>query len=58
MATAVRITGLDHLQLAMPAGREEDADAFDRDLLGFDVVPKPPPDSALAHGNRIELIAG
>ncbi len=26
----------------MPAGREDDADAFYRDLLGFDVLPKPP----------------
>jgi catechol 2,3-dioxygenase-like lactoylglutathione lyase family enzyme len=37
-----RITRLDHVQLAMPAGREDDADAFYRDLLGFDVLPKPP----------------
>ncbi len=36
------IVGLDHVQLAMPEGREEDADAFYRDLLGFTVVPKPP----------------
>ena len=33
------IVGLDHVQLAMPEGREEDADAFYRDLLGFAVVP-------------------
>jgi catechol 2,3-dioxygenase-like lactoylglutathione lyase family enzyme len=25
----------------MPAGREEEADSFYHDLLGFDVVPKP-----------------
>ena len=37
-----RIARLDHVQLAMPAGREDDADAFYRDLLGFDVLPKPP----------------
>jgi catechol 2,3-dioxygenase-like lactoylglutathione lyase family enzyme len=36
------ITALDHVQLAMPAGREDEADAFYRDLLGFTVVPKPP----------------
>ena len=36
------IVGLDHVQLAMPAGREDEADAFYRDLLGFSVVPKPP----------------
>jgi catechol 2,3-dioxygenase-like lactoylglutathione lyase family enzyme len=38
-----RIARLDHVQLAMPAGREADADTFYRDLLGFDVVPKPEP---------------
>jgi catechol 2,3-dioxygenase-like lactoylglutathione lyase family enzyme len=37
-----RIVALDHVQLAMPAGEEERADAFYRDLLGFTVVPKPP----------------
>lgn len=37
-----RITRLDHVQLAMPAGGEDAADAFYRDLLGFVVVPKPP----------------
>ena len=36
------VVGLDHVQLAMPEGREEDADSFYRDLLGFSVVPKPP----------------
>ncbi|MEX1006984.1 MAG: VOC family protein [Acidimicrobiia bacterium] len=44
------ITGLDHVQLAMPVGREEEADAFYRDLLGFDVVPKPA--SLAARGGR------
>ena len=38
-----RIARLDHVQLAMPEGREEEADAFYRDLLGFDVLPKPEP---------------
>jgi catechol 2,3-dioxygenase-like lactoylglutathione lyase family enzyme len=38
-----RITRLDHVQLAMPAGREDEADAFYRDLLGFDAIPKPAP---------------
>ena len=37
-----RIARLDHVQLAMPAGREDEADTFYRDLLGFDVLPKPP----------------
>lgn len=36
-----RITRIDHVQLAMPAGREDEADAFYRDLLGFDVLTKP-----------------
>ena len=27
----------------MPAGREDDADAFYRDLLGMDMIPKPEP---------------
>jgi 4-hydroxyphenylpyruvate dioxygenase-like putative hemolysin len=36
------IKALDHVQLAMPAGREDEADAFYHDLLGFTVVPKPP----------------
>jgi catechol 2,3-dioxygenase-like lactoylglutathione lyase family enzyme len=44
------IVGLDHVQLAMPKGREEDADAFYRDLLGFTVVPKPEP--LAARGGR------
>ena len=38
-----RIARLDHVQLAMPAGREDEADVFYRDLLGFDVIPKPEP---------------
>ena len=33
---------IDHVQLAMPPGGEERAEAFYRDLLGLDVVPKPP----------------
>jgi catechol 2,3-dioxygenase-like lactoylglutathione lyase family enzyme len=44
------IVGLDHVQLAMPKGREDDADAFYRDLLGFTVVPKPEP--LAARGGR------
>jgi catechol 2,3-dioxygenase-like lactoylglutathione lyase family enzyme len=35
------ITRLDHVQLAMPAGREGDADAFYCDLLGFGTLAKP-----------------
>jgi catechol 2,3-dioxygenase-like lactoylglutathione lyase family enzyme len=35
-------TAIDHVQLAMPAGGEEAAEAFYRDLLGLTSVPKPP----------------
>jgi catechol 2,3-dioxygenase-like lactoylglutathione lyase family enzyme len=34
--------GLDHVQLAMPPGREDDATAFYEGLLGIPRVPKPP----------------
>ena len=37
----VRITAIDHVQLAMPAGREADAAAFYSGLLGIPEVPKP-----------------
>lgn len=37
-----RVVGLDHVQLAMPAGREADAEAFYSGLLGIPRVPKPP----------------
>jgi catechol 2,3-dioxygenase-like lactoylglutathione lyase family enzyme len=37
------ITGLDHVQLAMPPGREEEAEAFYAGLLGFTRQPKPEP---------------
>lgn len=39
----VCVTGLDHVQLAMPAGREEDARRFYAGLLGMTEVAKPPP---------------
>jgi len=39
----IRIVGLDHVQLAMPAGREEDARRFYGELLGMAEVAKPPP---------------
>ena len=35
------VIGLDHVQLAMPAGREAEARAFYADLLGVPEVPKP-----------------
>jgi hypothetical protein len=38
-----QVVGLDHVQLAMPPGREDDAEAFYAGLLGFDRIPKPEP---------------
>ena len=35
------IVGIDHVQLAMPAGREGEARAFYSSLLGLPEVPKP-----------------
>jgi catechol 2,3-dioxygenase-like lactoylglutathione lyase family enzyme len=35
------VTGLHHVQLAMPAGREADAEAFYAGVLGLERVPKP-----------------
>ena len=37
------ITGLDHVQVAMPAGKEGEARAFYRELLGLREVAKPEP---------------
>lgn len=36
------VTALDHVQLAMPPGREAEARAFYEALLGIPEVPKPP----------------
>lgn len=36
------IIALDHVQLAMPTGREAEARAFYQGLLGLPEVPKPP----------------
>jgi hypothetical protein len=38
----MRITGIDHVQLAMPAGQEEIAREFYTRTLGIPEVPKPP----------------
>jgi len=38
----MRIRGIDHVQLAMPAGREDEAVAFYDGLLGIPQVAKPP----------------
>lgn len=37
----VPFTAIDHVQLAMPAGAEETAREFYRDLLGMAELPKP-----------------
>lgn len=36
------VIGLDHLQLAMPRGREDEARAFYAGILGLAELPKPP----------------
>jgi catechol 2,3-dioxygenase-like lactoylglutathione lyase family enzyme len=38
----MRITGVDHVQLAMPRGEEDAARRFYSELLGIPEVPKPP----------------
>jgi catechol 2,3-dioxygenase-like lactoylglutathione lyase family enzyme len=38
----VEVLRLDHVQMAMPAGREDEARRFYRDLLGIPEKPKPP----------------
>jgi len=38
----VQLLRIDHVQLAMPEGREDEARRFYRDLLGIPEVPKPP----------------
>jgi len=41
-AADFHIHGLDHVQLAMPAGQEDAARAFYAGLLGLTEIPKPP----------------
>lgn len=59
-----RIVALDHVQLAMPAGEEDKAEGFYRDLLGFDVLEKPPVLAARggrwfgADGGRVQVHLG
>jgi len=38
----MNIHGIDHVQIAMPAGGEEKARAFFINLLGFHEIPEPP----------------
>jgi catechol 2,3-dioxygenase-like lactoylglutathione lyase family enzyme len=42
------VTGIDHVQVAAPAGSEAEARAFYGDLLGMDELPKP--EGLLARG--------
>ena len=42
------VVGIDHVQLAMPAGGEERARSFYRDVLGLGEQPKPPAIAARA----------
>src|SRR5437868_8617908 len=39
----MRVTGIDHVQVAAPPGCEEDARAFYGGLLGLEELPKPLP---------------
>jgi len=41
MNTAYEILAIDHVQLAMPAGKEEKARDFFVNVLGFHEIPKP-----------------
>lgn len=43
VADVTRLVALDHVQLAMPAGREADAEAFYCGVLGMTVLAKPEP---------------
>jgi len=38
----MEVLRLDHVQLAMPAGHEDEARRFYRDILGIPEMPKPP----------------
>ena len=42
MSGGWRVEGFHHVQLAMPPGAEEEAEAFYVDRLGFSRIPKPP----------------
>jgi catechol 2,3-dioxygenase-like lactoylglutathione lyase family enzyme len=42
MSRDMEIEGIEHIQLAMPAGQEETARGFYSGLLGIPEVPKPP----------------
>jgi catechol 2,3-dioxygenase-like lactoylglutathione lyase family enzyme len=42
VVSAGPVIGIDHIQLAMPAGREDEARGFYHDILGLPETPKPP----------------
>ncbi len=56
------IVGIDHVQLAMPAGGEEEAERFYSGVLGLERVPKPAAMAARAgcwfRGANVELHLG
>ncbi|MGH2542555.1 MAG: VOC family protein [Ardenticatenaceae bacterium] len=58
----MQIVGLDHIQLAMPPGRENKARHFYSELLGLREIPKPEPLAARGgcwfEGTRISLHLG
>lgn len=41
MKVLAKVLSIDHVQLAMPAGREEEARSFYSDVLGMREIPKP-----------------
>jgi catechol 2,3-dioxygenase-like lactoylglutathione lyase family enzyme len=43
MNVSSRILSIDHVQLAMPKGKEDRARSFYRDVLGMKEIPKPEP---------------
>lgn len=53
---AHEITGLHHIQLAMPPGEEDAGRRFYGELLGLAEVPKPSELAGDPFGNRIELL--
>lgn len=42
MPEPIEYAGIDHVQLAMPAGQEDEARRYYADVLGLREVPKPP----------------
>ncbi len=55
MPDRARVLGVDHVQITIPTGREEEARAFYIDLLGLTEIPKP---ESLAGRGGFWLAAG